>query len=282
MQLGYNLDSPFASGVLSPQPGSGLTEAGHAAVVRMNAGGVTLDLSHADELSTLAALSAAKAPALITHAGCDAVHAHPRNKSDAVLRALADKGGVVGIYELCFLSAGPAQQGLGDYMAHLEHALSVCGEDHVGIGSDALLTAFDTSPENMAVWDKDIAARKASGVGAPDEGRPPFVEGLNRPDRSLIIARELLKRGHPSRVVERCLGKTSRGCSRKPGRSPDRSMPDERVLGRRPERRDKLGPISSDSPNPGNPPPCSPSTISASRKRNVSSGSARNWGSTMS
>lgn len=207
MQLGYNQDSPFASGVLTPQPGSGLTGLGREAIARMNAHGVSLDLSHADEASSLAALGVTKAPALITHAGCDAVHAHPRNKSDAVLRALADNGGTVGIYELCFLSEGPAQQGLADYMAHLEHALSVCGEDHVGIGSDALLTAFDTSAENMAAWDKDIAARKAAGVGAPGEGRPPFVEGLNRPDRGLVIAREMLKRGHPSRVVEKVLGK---------------------------------------------------------------------------
>ena len=43
--------------------------------------------------------------------------AHPRNKSDAVLRALADKGGVIGIYELSFLSRGPAQQSLAEYLA---------------------------------------------------------------------------------------------------------------------------------------------------------------------
>ena len=206
MQLGYNVGSPFASGVLSPQPASGLTELGHEAVGRMNAAGVTLDLSHADEATTLPALGATKVPALITHAGCSAVHAHPRNKSDAVLRALADKGGAVGIYELCFLDAGPAQQSLDHYMAHMTHALKVCGEDHVGIGTDGQLTPFDTSPTAMAAWDKDIAARKAAGVGAPGEGRPPFVAGLNRVDRCEVIARQLLKRGYPARVAEKVLG----------------------------------------------------------------------------
>jgi membrane dipeptidase len=97
MQLSYNKPSAFASGVLSPQPSAGLTALGRDAVHRMNALGVSLDLSHCDESSTLAALAASSKPALITHAGCDAVHAHPRNKSDAVLRAMADKGGVVGI-----------------------------------------------------------------------------------------------------------------------------------------------------------------------------------------
>jgi len=206
MQLSYNTVSPFASGVMAAQPSAGLTPLGHEAIARMNAQGVTLDLSHADESSTLQATAASARPVAITHAGCAAVHAHPRNKSDAVLRAVADKGGVVGIYELSYISEGPAQQSMDDYLAHMLHALNVCGEDHVGIGSDAILTPFDTSPASMAEWDASIAARKATGVGAPGEGRPPFAEGLNRPDRAEVIARALLDRGQPVRVVEKILG----------------------------------------------------------------------------
>jgi len=206
MQLSYNTASPFAAGVLTPQPSSGLTALGREAVAQMNAHGVTLDLSHSDEPSSLAAIEASRRPALITHAGCAAVHAHPRNKSDAVLRALARRGGTVGIYELSFLSAGPAQQTLDDYVAHVAHALKICGEDHVGIGSDALLMPWDTTPEAMAEWDKEIAARKAAGIGAPGEGRPPYVVGLNRSDRVEVIASALLQRGYPARVTERVLG----------------------------------------------------------------------------
>ncbi|MEP7044638.1 MAG: membrane dipeptidase [Dokdonella sp.] len=206
MQLCYNKTSPFASGVLSTQPSPGLTALGRDAIARMNALGVSLDLSHADEKSTLDAIAVSSRPVLVTHAGCDAVHAHPRNKSDAVLRAVAAKDGVVGIYELSFLVQSPAQPKLDDYLAHLAHALKVCGEDHVGIGSDALLMPFDTSRESMAAWNKDIAARKASGVGAPGEGPPPFVIGLNRPDRSAIIAAALTRRGYSDGVVEKVLG----------------------------------------------------------------------------
>lgn len=206
MQLSYNRPSAFASGVLSPQPSAGLTALGRDAVHRMNALGVSLDLSHCDEASTLAALAASSKPALITHAGCDAVHAHPRNKSDAVLRAVADRGGVVGIYDLSFLAQAPKQPTLADYLRHMTHALDVCGEDHVGIGSDALLMPFDTSPESMAEWNKDIAARKASGVGAPGEGPPPFVLGLNRPDRHFLIAEALEQRGYKARTIEKVLG----------------------------------------------------------------------------
>lgn len=206
MQLSYNTVSPFASGVMAAQPSAGLTPLGREAVARMNARGVTLDLSHADEASTLAAAAVSTRSVAITHAGCAAVHAHPRNKSDAVLRAVADKGGVVGIYELSYLSDGPEQQSLDIYLAHMFHALDVCGEDHVGIGSDAILTPFDTSPDAMKDWDASIAARKAAGVAAPGEGRPPFVTGLNRPDRAEVIARALLDRGQPVRVVEKILG----------------------------------------------------------------------------
>ena len=205
MGLSYNVATPFASGVLSPSS-TGLTPLGRQAVERMNALGVAVDVSHSDEASSLAAVAVSRRPVLITHAGCDAVHAHPRNKSDRLLRALAERGGVVGIYELSFLTAPPAQPSMANYLDHLTHALKVCGEDHVGIGSDALLTPFDTSPASLDEWNQDIARRKAAGVGAPGEGPPPFVTGLNRPDRCEIIADALLRRGYGRRAVDKVLG----------------------------------------------------------------------------
>ncbi len=206
MGLSYNRATPFASGTMVPQS-TGLTPLGRQAVERMNAQGVTLDVSHSDELSSQGALEASSKPILITHAGCAAVHPHPRNKSDALLRAVADKGGVVGIYELSYLVSPPVRQPkLEDYLAHLTHALKVCGEDHVGIGSDAELTRFDTSPETMKEWNASIAARKAAGVSAPGEGPPPFVIGLNRSDRCAVIARALQKQGYGERIIEKVLG----------------------------------------------------------------------------
>jgi membrane dipeptidase len=205
MGLSYNLTTPFGSGTMSPTS-TGLTDLGRQAVGRMNAKGVTVDVSHSDELSSLGAIAASKKPVLITHAGASAVHAHPRNKSDRLMRALAQRGGVMGIYELSYLTTAPAQPSLDVYFAHLTHALNVCGEDHVGIGSDALLWPFDTSPESMAQWNESLEQRKASGVAAPGEGPPPFVTGLNRPDRCAVIADELVKRGYRARTVDKILG----------------------------------------------------------------------------
>ncbi len=209
MGLSYNTLSPFASGVLAPQA-TGLTPLGREAIDRMNRLGVTIDLSHSDELSSIAAIAASRQSTLVTHAGCSAIHPHPRNKSDTLMRALADTGGVIGIYELAFLVPAPAQPVLDDYVAHLIHALDVCGEDHVGIGTDGLLTPFDTSPESMKAWDADIARRKASGVGAPGEGPPPFVIGLNRPDRYAVIADALRRKGYSARIIDKILGENFR------------------------------------------------------------------------
>jgi membrane dipeptidase len=205
MQLSYNPASPFAAGVLADPP-TGLTPLGHQAVERMNAVGVAIDLSHANPASTRDAIAASKLPVLITHAGCSAIHAHPRNKTDDLLRAVAAKGGVVGIYDLPYLAASPKQPTVEDYIAHVAHALSVCGEDHVGIGSDAGEEPFDTSVAGMKAFQESEDARHKAGVAAPEEDRPTYVIGLNVPNRCEVIADALLKKGYSARVTEKVLG----------------------------------------------------------------------------
>jgi membrane dipeptidase len=205
MQLSYNMPSAFGAGVLSP-PDAGLTELGREAIARMNELGVAIDLSHANTATAAAAMKASARPVLMTHGGCAAVHPHPRNKTDTELRALAEKGGVLGIYDLFYLTPSPRQPNVDDYMAHMVHALDVCGEEHVGIGSDASFDSLDLSPEARADWDKVLAARKEAGMAAPEEDRMPYTEGLNQSDRTLVIADALLRRGYPARVVEKVLG----------------------------------------------------------------------------
>jgi membrane dipeptidase len=205
MQLSYNKTSPWASGVMADPP-TGLTELGRKAVEAMNTQGVAIDISHANEATSKDVLALSKPPVLITHAGCAAIHPHPRNKSDALLRSVADKGGVVGIFDLPYLTASPKQPALDDYMAHMTHALSVCGEDHVGIGSDSELGPFDLSPAGMDAFHKETERRQKTGVAAPEEDRPMYVIGLNTPRRSEVIADALLKRGYPVRVADKVLG----------------------------------------------------------------------------
>src|SRR3546814_15556274 len=78
-------------------------------------------------------IAASTAPIAISHTGCRALNDVPRNTTDAELRALADKGGVAGIYFMPFLRTN-GQPRAADVIRHVEHAVKVAGEDPVAIG----------------------------------------------------------------------------------------------------------------------------------------------------
>jgi membrane dipeptidase len=203
MQLTYNRRTPFGVGCLDGET-DGVTELGRKAIAKMNEIGVALDLSHSNTKTTADGIAASTKPPLITHTGCRAVYQHPRNKEDRELKALADKGGVVGIYMLPYIAASPKQPMLDDYLQHLEHALKVCGEDHVGVGSDVPFFTVDDS--DLAEMKKAAEKRKADGIAAPGEDRPTYIPDLNTPRKMELIADALLKPGHKSGVVEKILG----------------------------------------------------------------------------
>jgi membrane dipeptidase len=203
MQLTYNRRTPFGVGCLEGD-NDGLTELGRTAIAKMNELGVALDLSHSNTKTTAEGIAASTKPPLVTHAGCRAVYLHPRNKEDRELKAVADKGGVVGIYMLPYITASPKQPMLDDYLQHLEHALKVCGEDHVGVGSDVPFFRVDDS--DLEEMKKGAEKRKADGIAAPGEDRPTYIPDLNTPRKMELIADALLKRGHKNGVVEKILG----------------------------------------------------------------------------
>jgi membrane dipeptidase len=203
MQLTYNRRTPFGVGCLDGET-DGLAELGRKAIAKMNELGVAVDLSHSNTRTTAEGIAASTKPPLITHAGCRAVYMHPRNKEDRELKALADKGGVIGIYMLPYITASPKQPMLDDYMQHLEHALNICGEDHVGVGSDVPFFRVDDS--DLEEMKKATEKRKTDGIAAPGEDRPTYIPDLNTPRKMELIADSLLKRGHNSAVVEKILG----------------------------------------------------------------------------
>jgi membrane dipeptidase len=113
----------------------GLTPEGLALVREIDRLGMAHDLSHLSRGSVDDLLAAARGPVIASHVGADAVHAHVRNLTDAHLRAVAQRGGVVGLvlYER-FLTGAKAT--FDDAMRHLRHMIEVCGVSGVGIGSD--------------------------------------------------------------------------------------------------------------------------------------------------
>ena len=205
MQLTYNNRSDFGDGCLEPG-NAGLSKAGLAAVKKMNEIGVAVDLSHSGYRTTSEAIAASTKPVLISHSGCASIYAHPRNKPDEIMKALADKGGYFGVYLMPYLVASPTVPTREHVINHVLRAIDVCGADHVGIGSDGSIQAVKLTPEQQKAFDEDIARRKQLGIGAPGEDRYPYVPDLNGPDHMEVIAAELQKRGQPSAVIEKVLG----------------------------------------------------------------------------
>ena len=205
MQLTYNNRSIFGDGCLEPG-NAGLSKAGLKAVAKMNELGVAVDLSHSGYRTTSEAIAASKKPVLISHSGCASIYAHPRSKPDDIMKALADKGGYFGVYLMPYLVASPTVPTREHVINHVLGALKICGEDHVGIGSDGSIQAVNLTPEQQKAFDADIARRKSLGIGAPGEDRYPYVPSLNGPDHMEVIAYELQKRGQTSAVIEKVLG----------------------------------------------------------------------------
>lgn len=206
IQPTYNLRNPLGDGCLE-RVDEGLSPTGHEAVERMNALGVLLDLSHCGRRTTAKAVAASSEPVAFTHIGCAAVHDHPRNKTDDELTALADKGGVAGIYVMPYLRR-KGQPQAADVIRHLEHALKVAGEDHVGIGTDGTLSPVELTPVFLAYFQAQTGDRKKTGIGAPGEEPEGylFAVELNTPRRLELLGGMLLRRGHSVARVEKILG----------------------------------------------------------------------------
>lgn len=206
MQLTYNRSNALAAGSSEPDT-NGLTDLGRQAVERLNGRRILVDVAHANPRTMIDAAAASNAPIAITHTGCRAVFNHQRSSPDEALRAVASRGGVIGIYLMPFLGRDPQNASRALYMRHLEHALKVCGEDHVGIGSDQSTTPVDISPEYMKFVAAINAKRTARGIATPLEADGPItVPELNSARRIELIASDLAKAGHPSRVIEKVIG----------------------------------------------------------------------------
>jgi len=205
-QLTYNDANSLGDGSMAPE-GRGLTPLGHEVVARINANRCMVDLSHSGRQICLDAARASKQPISINHTGCRAVTDLPRNKTDEELRLVAEKGGFVGIYFMPFLNlSGYATA--ADVVAHIEHALKVCGEDHVGIGTDGGATPIDDLEAYKAALTKEHEARVKAGISAPGERADthPFVDDLRGPNQFRKLARLLAARGHRPARIEKILG----------------------------------------------------------------------------
>ena len=205
-QLTYNRRNLIGDGCLEPG-NAGLSAFGQDLIERLNERRLLVDLSHAGERTTREAIARSRQPIAITHTGCAALAALPRNKTDTELRELAEKGGVAGIYLMPFLRS-KGQPTADDLIAHIEHAIKICGEEHVGIGSDGTISPIDFNDAFRRKHAEDVADRRARGISAPGEEPDvyTFLPDLNSADRLDQLAALLAKRGHPESRIARIIG----------------------------------------------------------------------------
>ncbi len=208
IQMSYNSTGLFGHGCLSPGD-EGITAVGQRAIALLNERGMLIDASHANRATTAQTIARSESPVVISHTGCNSIYRHPRNNDDAELRALADKGGVAGIYLMPFLDGGSGELTVEMFFSHLDHALDVCGEDHVGIGSDQGIRPVKDGPEYRSRLKAEVERRKAEGISAPGESadRPPFIPAFNRADRMSLIAQQMSAHGYNNRVIEKVIGR---------------------------------------------------------------------------
>jgi membrane dipeptidase len=206
IQLTYNPPNQIGDGSMAPL-NRGLTAFGREVVARLNANCIMVDLSHSGERTCLDAIAVSRQPISINHTGCRALAGLPRNKTDAELRGVAEKGGFVGIYFMPYLNlSGHAHA--EDVVAHIDHAVNVCGEDHVGIGTDGSITAINDLEAYKSHLAQEIAGRAKAGIGATGERADtyPFVVDLRGVDQFMKLAGLLRARGYSETRVEKILG----------------------------------------------------------------------------
>jgi membrane dipeptidase len=205
-QLTYNNRNLSGDGALEPA-NAGLSKLGRATIERIEAEKLLLDLSHGGARTMAEAAAHAKRPLVISHTAARALTDHPRNTADETMKAVADKGGVVGVYFMPFLTLDSHPKA-EDLLRHVDHVANVAGEDHVGIGTDNGVLPQATDPEATKKMREWAQGRINAGIAAPGEGLDvwPMVANYNSVDRYRRFASDLQKRGWSEARLEKLMG----------------------------------------------------------------------------
>lgn len=172
MQLSYNNQSLLATGCYEADD-PGITRFGRQVIREMNRVGMVIDMSHSAERSTLEAIELSQRPIAITHANPSFFHPALRNKSDTVLKALGESGGMLGFSLYPHHLKDGSACDLADFCEMVARTADLMGIDHIGIGSDLCQDQPDSVVEWMrnGRWSKvtDYGEGSASNAGFPSQ-----------------------------------------------------------------------------------------------------------------
>ena len=150
IQLTYNDRNAVGGGCMDPHDG-GLSAFGRELIGEMNQLGIVVDLSHTGDRTTLEAIEASSVPTVFSHSNVRRLFDHPRNITDQQIRAVAERGGLVGVNAVAsFLRADGKGANLSDLLDHIDYLVEMIGPDQVCLGLD-----FWSGPEvDFEEWNR--------------------------------------------------------------------------------------------------------------------------------
>ena len=169
MQLTYNNQSLLAAGCYESEDG-GITRMGREVIREMNRVGLVIDMSHSAERSTLEAIDISARPVAITHANPSFWHPGRRNKSNAVLKALTARGGMLGFSLYPHHLKGGSHCRLDDFCAMVARTAEMVGATHLGIGSDLC----QGQPDSVVTWMRNGRWTRTTDYGEGSAGQAGF------------------------------------------------------------------------------------------------------------
>lgn len=205
MGIAYSQANGLGSG-LSERIDGGLTYFGERAIDRMNRIGMAIDVSHCGERTSLDVIRASTQPVFITHAGARALWDSPRLKSDEVIRACAERGGVIGIEAAphTTLSRGREGQSLESVMDHFSYCVDLVGIEHVAFGPD---TMFGDHASLHRAFANQLSLDRVTTATGHAPVIVDYVPGLENPGECFhTIVGWLVKNGHSDTEIAAVLG----------------------------------------------------------------------------
>jgi len=189
---------------------SGLTMFGQRAVRRMNQLGILVDCSHCGDQTTLDAIEVSEQPIVLSHIGARALWPTNRMAPDEVLRACAERGGVIGIEAAphTTITANHPAHDIESVMEHFEYVADLVGIDHVGFGLDTTygdhVALHSTYAANLSLHDM---RRSASADTTPEFTHVEYVRGLENPtEASHNVVRWLVAHGYSDEDIAKVIG----------------------------------------------------------------------------
>jgi membrane dipeptidase len=202
MGVAYSESNALGAGCREVRDG-GLTHFGNLAVERMNKLGILIDISHAGDVTSLDTISASTKPVCISHSGARALWPISKCKPDEVIKACADRGGLIGIEAApgtTMTQDRPTEHDLKSVMRHFEYCVELVGIDHVTFGPD---TFFG---DHSASYELPLGGLLVSGDTEYDRVKVSYVRGLENIGDFPNIVRWLVKQDYSDTEISKAIG----------------------------------------------------------------------------